>query len=285
MILSMTGYASREIQLENKQLFFELRSLNSKTADITIRTPSFLADSEASYRKILSEKLFRGRISLTVKSTSETNSSQVLNPEVINSYLSQLTDINPICSIDTKMALAVRMPNAFLNEADVFSQENKDQITHQIHKLINDLAQNRIEEGCSLQESFKLQLSHIESLIEEIKNLAPNRETSIRDRISKLLSVNEITYDSNRFEQELLYYLEKIDFTEEINRLNSHISYFREIMKSNSPNGKKLGFISQEIGREINTLGAKAFDATIQHHVVRMKSELEKIKEQLINIL
>lgn len=281
----MTGYASREIQLDNKQIFFELRSLNSKTADITIRTPSFLADSEASYRKILSEKLFRGRISLTIKSTSEPNSSQTLNSEVINSYLSQLTDINSICSIDTKMALAVRMPNAFLNKADVFSQENKDQITHQIHKLINDLAQNRIEEGCSLQESFKLQLSHIESLIEEIKNLAPNRETSVKDRLRKLLSINEITYDSNRFEQELLYYLEKIDFTEEINRLNSHISYFREIMKSSSPNGKKLGFISQEIGREINTLGAKAFDATIQHHVVRMKSELEKIKEQLINIL
>lgn len=281
----MTGYASREIQLDNKQIFFELRSLNSKTADITIRTPSFLADSEASYRKILSEKLFRGRISLTIKSTSEPNSSQVLNPEVINSYLSQLTDINSICSIDTKMALAVRMPNAFLNETDVFSQENRDQITDQINKLIYDLTQNRIDEGCSLQESFKLQLSHIESLIEGIKNLAPNRETSVKDRLTKLLSINEITYDSNRFEQELLYYLEKIDFTEEINRLNSHIRYFREIMKSSSPNGKKLGFISQEIGREINTLGAKAFDATIQHHVVRMKSELEKIKEQLINIL
>lgn len=285
MILSMTGYASREIQLENKQFFFELRSLNSKTTDITIRTPSFLAESEATYRKILIEKLFRGRISLTIKSTSETNSSQTLNPEVINSYLSQLTEINSICSIDTKMTLAVRMPNAFLNKVDVFSQENRDQITHQINNLIYDLTQNRIAEGYSLQESFKLQLSHIESLVEGIKKLAPNREIGIRDRLSTLLSANDITYDNHRFEQELLYHIEKIDFTEEINRLNSHITYFREIMKSTSPNGKKLIFISQEIGREINTLGAKAFDATIQHQVVRIKSELEKIKEQLINIL
>ena len=285
MIMSMTGYGKKETQFEDKRISIEIRALNSKSADINLRTPSYIRELDTKIRKRLSIEMNRGKIDLSIH--VEFNGQKVpnkINTSVINSYIDQLESIGD-STISERLAIAMRLPDTLKSDREILSEQEKNLIFKLLDSVIEDIKSYRLDEGAELEKDMLLRVDLIENHLEAIKKIDPERNNKIEMKLRDSLENLKIEVDANRFEQELIFYLEKFDITEEKVRLKNHLDYYRKIMKSDVPVGKKLGFISQEIGREINTIGSKANHAELQKIVVQMKDELEKIKEQLLNIL
>ncbi len=289
MILSMTGYGKSELNLTNANFTIEVKSLNSKQIDTNVKMSSIYRDKEIRLRRLLSEKLQRGKIELSIwREKSESSASYILNTEVAKDYFSQIKELNNSLDLDIKelMSSILKMPDVLVKGDEKGDENEWKEIEKGVNSAIDNLLQFRLDEGGKLEKDITSRINKISSLLKDLAPFAKNRIGKIKESLSeKILAINNKNIDENRFEQELIYYLEKQDITEEQVRLSTHLNYFLETMKRNSPNGKKLGFISQEIGREVNTIGSKSSDAEMQKIVVQMKDELEKIKEQLLNIL
>lgn len=285
MIYSMTGYGKSVLQLPTKKITIELKSLNSKNLDLNARMPSIYREKELAIRKILADKLVRGKVdfSIYVEATAEDTSTQINTP-VVKQYIEQLKQVVDGNDMDL-LKMAVRFPDALNTVREEIDENEWKTIESEIHNAIKDLNSHRLDEGKVLEQDFNNRIVSIENILEQIIAMDPERVEGVRERLLK--GVNELRekYDENRFEQELVYYIEKFDITEEKVRLKNHLNYFTESINSKDSNGKKLGFISQEMGREINTIGSKSNYAPMQQLVVQMKDELEKIKEQLLNVL
>lgn len=290
MIKSMTGFGKATGEWKNKKITIEIRSLNSKQMDLNIKMPSLYRSKELELRSYITKQTERGRmdVSIYVENGMDENAA-VINKSLVETYIQQLKEIAQKTNSDTNdlLAIAMRMPDVFKQEQEELDEEEWAYIIKKIDEAITAFTQFRVDEGTVLLKDFTERINIILSLLKEIEQLEQPRIQQIRNRIKK--NVYELipaeTVDKNRFEQELIYYIEKLDITEEKVRLRSHCDYFLEALKSPNAEGRKLGFISQEIGREINTIGSKANDATIQKFVVQMKDELEKIKEQSLNVL
>ena len=281
----MTGFGKCETQFANKKITIELRTLNSKNIDLNIRTPHCYRELEAEFRKGINAKLLRGKIDVNVfVDHSGVESATVLNKEVIKAYLTQLSDIHKGDTTEL-LKMAVRLPDALKTEKEAIEEEETKAVLSLFDAAIEKVNQHRGKEGETLEKDFVHRLTQLSDLLEKVIALDPERKERVNEKLNAALTQLEVNIDRNRFEQELIYYLEKYDITEEKVRLANHIDYFKEIMRQNQANGKKLGFIAQEMGREINTIGSKANHAEIQKIVVQMKDELEKIKEQLLNVL
>ena len=285
----MTGYGKTELNLTNANFTIEVRSLNSKQIDANVKMSSIYRDKEIGLRKLLSEKLQRGKIELSIwRESSESNAKYSLNTELIKEYFSQIEGVTSELNLNSKdiMSSLLKMPEVLVKGEEKANDNEWDEIAKGIDIAIENILQFRMEEGKKLEEDITTRISTLSRLLTEILPFGKGRIEKVKKSLAdKLAEIDTKNIDENRFEQELIYYLEKQDITEEQVRLDAHLSYFLETMKTDSPNGKKLGFIGQEIGREINTIGSKSSDAEMQKIVVQMKDELEKIKEQLLNIL
>ena len=285
MILSMTGYGKSEVQWEDKNIRIEIRSLNSKTADINLRIPSYLRELESELRKRITQLLFRGKIDVSIYvEYNGGNAPTIINSGVVSSYMKQLEAIAE-ASESERMAMALRLPDTLNSSREELGDAEKKRVIDTLNQTLETLIGFRKDEGEVLEQDFLLRLDLLEQQLSKIKVLEPERKERVQTKIANAMAELRLEVDSNRFEQELIYYLEKLDITEEQVRLQNHLSYFRDVLKNEFPNGKKLGFITQEIGREINTIGSKANHAELQKCVVQMKDELEKVKEQLLNVL
>lgn len=285
MIYSMTGYGKSVLQLPTKKITIELKSLNSKNLDLNARMPSIYREKELTIRKLLADKLVRGKIdfSIYVEATAEDTSTQINTP-VVKQYMKQLREV--VSSDDLELLkMAVRFPDALNTVREEIDENEWKAIETGINTATNDLVNYRLNEGKVLEEDFNNRVTSIGKILEHVIAMDPERVDGVRERLKKGVEELREKYDENRFEQELVYYIEKFDITEEKVRLSNHLNYFTESINSKDSNGKKLGFISQEMGREINTIGSKSNYAPMQQLVVQMKDELEKIKEQLLNVL
>ena len=281
----MTGYGKKETQWEDKRISIEIRALNSKNADVNLRTPSYLRELDTEIRKRLATKMFRGKIDLSLfVEFNGQNAPTKINTQVVRAYMEQLKDLGDATSSE-RLALAMRLPDTLSADRDGLEAEEKAVVFKLLDSVITDLNNYRADEGAELEKEFIHRINLIENHLEEVKKVDPERNQKIELKLREALADLKIEIDANRFEQELIFYLEKFDITEEKVRLKNHLDYFKKIMKSDDPVGKKLGFIAQEMGREINTIGSKANHAALQKIVVQMKDELEKIKEQLLNVL
>lgn len=299
MIQSMTGYGKSEINLENANFTIELKSLNAKQIDVSVKMSSVYREKEIALRKLLAEKLQRGKIELSIwREKSESSTKYTINKEVIKSYHNQIEDLrkelgykDPLAKIERGifrhiMQTMVHMPDVMVKGEEKADENEWEEIAKGVDIAIANILQFRLDEGKKLEEDITARINKLATLLAEIAPFAKARIEKIKQSLAeKLAEIDTKNIDENRFEQELIYYLEKQDITEEQVRLDAHLAYFLETMQTDSPNGKKLGFIAQEIGREINTIGSKSSDADMQKIVVQMKDELEKIKEQLLNIL
>ena len=284
MIQSMTGFGKSVLSLTDKHISIEIKSLNSKSIDINTRIPQAYREKELDFRKLIAEQLLRGKVDfrLFVENTGTQTPSKI-NPNIVKSYIEQMRAIVD-GDLTELLKMAVRMPDALQTTTESVSEEELSAIFEHISLAITDLQSFRIQEGKVLEKDFVLRISNIDSLLQEVQALDSERLALIRERLEKAVADIQ-SVDANRFEQELIFYLEKLDITEEKIRLKKHLDYFLETLHSEDSNGRKLSFIAQEIGREINTLGSKANFAPMQQLVVQMKDELEKIKEQVLNVL
>ena len=289
MIQSMTGYGKAELNLKNANFTIEVRSLNSKQIDANVKMSSIYRDKEIGLRKLLSEKLQRGKIELSIwRESSDSSVKYTLNTELIKEYFSQIHEVTSSLSINSSniMPSLLKMPEVLVKGEEKAEDNEWEEIAKGIDIAIGNILQFRLDEGEKLEADITARINKLSTLLIDISPFAKGRIEKIKKSLAdKLAEIDTKNIDENRFEQELIYYLEKQDITEEQVRLDVHLSYFIETMKADAPNGKKLGFIGQEIGREINTIGSKSSDAEMQKIVVQMKDELEKIKEQLLNIL
>ncbi len=285
MVYSMTGFGKSVLTLPGKKITIEVKSLNSKGLDLSARIPSSLREKELLMRDRLAKALKRGKIDLSVyvESTGDERSAQ-LNTPVIQAYMEQLQILAEGPEIE-RLQMALRLPESIQTERDTIDQETTEALLHGIDQAVIALEEFRAAEGGVLAEDFRTRINLIRQLLDQVTQQDKNRIPQVRARLLKAVQELEQNVDQNRFEQELVYYLEKYDITEETVRLSNHLDYFLSTMESEESNGKKLGFITQEIGREINTIGSKANDAVLQQLVVQMKDELEKIKEQVLNVL
>ncbi|HMR15150.1 YicC/YloC family endoribonuclease [Mariniflexile maritimum] len=285
MIYSMTGYGKSVLQLPTKKVTIELKSLNSKSLDLSARMPSIYREKELSVRKLLADSLERGKIdfSIYVEATAEDTSTQI-NVPVVKQYIAQLKQVVDGDAIEL-LKMAVRFPDALNTVREEIDENEWQLIAAEIDNAIDDLNSHRLDEGKVLEQEFIKRVNIIGNLLDQVIAMDPARIEGVRERLLKGVEELKEKYDENRFEQELVYYIEKFDVTEEKVRLKNHLNYFMESIHSKDSNGKKLGFISQEMGREINTIGSKSNYAPMQQLVVQMKDELEKIKEQLLNVL
>jgi uncharacterized protein (TIGR00255 family) len=285
MIKSMTGFGKNVVQLPTKKITVELKSLNSKNLDLNARIPPLYREKELQMRNTIANTLVRGKIDfgLYIEITGEETTTQV-NKGVVSQYIKQLKDI--VSGDDTELLkMAVRMPDALKTERDEIDEAEFTAIYNALKQALVEIDKFRIEEGKALEADFNTRINNINALLEDVKKIDPERLAQVRERLDKAVADLKAEVDANRFEQELTYYLEKFDITEEKIRLANHLEYFLTTLNSKDSNGKKLGFICQEIGREINTMGSKANYAPLQKIVVQMKDELEKIKEQILNVL
>lgn len=286
MIQSMTGYGKFVIELPLKTIRIEIRALNSKSIDLNMRMPSDYRSKELELRKIIGKELGRGKVdvSLYVEKSKSGKVAQI-NPAVVQNYIQQLKDIAPTDSVLELLKMAVKMPDVFGAEKEEVDAEEWSRILSAVAKALEGIKAYRSDEGQVLLADFTARIKTIERLLKSVVEMDPERVVNVRERLGKGVAEFKESLDQNRFEQELIYYIEKLDITEEKVRLQNHLNYFIKTLNSGDSNGKKLGFISQEIGREINTIGSKANFAPMQKQVVQMKDELEKIKEQLLNVL
>ena len=285
MIQSMTGYGKAEIQFENKNYILELRSLNSKGLEINARLPIHVREIELQLKKSVGEFLKRGKIdlSLNIENMGESN-AKTINVAAVNQYIEQLKGIEDIDRSEL-LRIAIKLPDTLKTDIEDFDKTEIELIKTLLKKTIDALIKFRSDEGKILDTEFNKRLDNLEGLCKEVEIIDPERSSKIKEKLKSALDTLQAEIDQNRFEQELIYYLEKYDITEEKVRLKNHIDYFKKTLSSDTSNGKKLGFIAQEIGREINTIGSKANHAGLQKLVIQMKDELEKIKEQLLNVL
>ena len=285
MIKSMTGYGKRVLSLSDKKISLEIKSLNSKGLDLNIRIPSSYREHELSFRKRVSATLERGKIDfgLFIEQTGGA-AAAVINQEVVQAYMAQLGAI-AAATPDQLLALSLKLPDTLSVQKEEIDPAELDAINTLLEETLAAMDQSRIDEGALLSEEFSLRIANIHQLLQQVIDMDAERMGGIKPRLEKALSDITAPIDQNRLEQELIYYIEKYDITEEKVRLAGHLDYFSETQSSSESQGKKLGFIAQEIGREINTLGSKANFAPMQQLVVQMKDELEKIKEQLLNAL
>ncbi|EAS20852.1 putative yicC-like protein [Flavobacteria bacterium BBFL7] len=291
MILSMTGYGKSVTQLSQKKITVEIRTLNSKNLDLNMRLSNAYKEKELPLRQLAASELSRGKVdfAIHVEKTGVDNTA-VLNTQVLESYIQQLKTVQGISLNDSTddsrlLQIATKFPDVFATQIEEVSQEEFNAIEKTSIEALNAVNQYRKDEGKGLKEEFILRINNISQLLEQIKEVDETRLADIRIRLEKAVSDLKEKVDGNRFEQELIFYLEKYDITEEKVRLKNHLDYFQETLDNEISQGKKLGFISQEIGREINTIGSKANHATMQQLVVQMKDELEKVKEQMLNVL
>ncbi|WP_147677101.1 YicC/YloC family endoribonuclease [Algibacter pacificus] len=285
MIYSMTGYGKSVLQLPTKKITIELKSLNSKSLDLNARMPAIYREKELSIRKLLADKLVRGKVdfSIYIEATAEDTSTQINTP-VVKQYMEQLRHVVDGNELEL-LKMAVKFPDALNTVREEIDENEWATITNEINTAVADLNSYRLNEGKVLEQDFINRVNSIDSILEQVIQMDPERVEGVRERLHKGVAELKEKYDENRFEQELVYYIEKFDITEEKVRLKNHLNYFIESINSEESNGKKLGFISQEMGREINTIGSKSNYAPMQQLVVQMKDELEKIKEQLLNVL
>jgi len=285
MIHSMTGYGKSVLQLPSKKITIEVKSLNSKNLDLNARMPSIYRGKELSLRKLIGKQLERGKIdfSIYVEMTGEETTTQ-LNKPVVKQYIKQLKDVVDGDATEL-LKMAVRFPDALNTERDDIDEDEWHAILNEIQLALSNIDTYRLDEGKVLEADFRNRIATISALLEQVIVIDPERIEAVRERLRKGIEEIKEKVDENRFEQELVYYIEKFDITEEKVRLQNHLEYFISALDSKDSNGKKLGFISQEIGREINTIGSKSNYAPMQKLVVQMKDELEKIKEQLLNVL
>ena len=281
----MTGYGKSLVQLESGNLTIEIKSLNSKNIDLNTRITNSVKSKELLIRKHLSDKLKRGKIEfLLYMNSANNNKKSLLNSPLINTYIDQLRNIVDGSAVEL-LKIAVKMPDAIISEEIEENDSDWPIIYKQIENAIESLIKYRNDEGLVLEKDFIMRIHKIEDLLSSINKIDPKRINHIRSKINLEIEKLNIDHDNNRFEQELIYYIEKIDITEEQVRLKNHLEYFLSSLKNSTSNGKKLAFIGQEIGREINTIGSKANNSEMQKLVIQMKDELEKIKEQLLNVL
>ncbi|WP_299550685.1 YicC/YloC family endoribonuclease [Seonamhaeicola sp.] len=285
MIYSMTGYGKSVLQLPTKKITIELKSLNSKNLDLNARMPTIYREKELAIRKLLADSLVRGKIdfSIYVEATADDTSSQINKP-VVNQYIKQLKEVVDGDDVEL-LKMAVRFPDALNTIREEIDEAEWNAIETEINNTVTALNTYRKDEGKALETDFIKRIANIDVLLDQVIKMDPDRIEAVRERLLRGVEELKEKYDENRFEQELVYYIEKFDITEEKVRLKNHLNYFIETLNSKDSNGKKLGFIGQEIGREINTIGSKSNYAPMQQLVVQMKDELEKIKEQLLNVL
>ena len=291
MILSMTGFGKAEGTIGNNKFNVEIRSVNSKQFDLSVRMPAIYKEKEIPLRNKLSKELYRGKIDLSIQfdSNGADQLSAVINHTVVKKYYEQIESLSNDLGLNPAPSLIdiLRLPDTMKQERLEVDEEEWELVMKLIEQAIKNFISFRKQEGEAILNEFNVRINNIEQYANEIIPYEKERTESVRDKIESLFSEYEEreSVDNNRLEQEMIYYLEKLDITEERSRLFNHIKYFRETLDSDTPQGKKLGFICQELGREINTMGSKANHATIQKLVVQMKDELEKIKEQVLNAL
>ena len=286
MIQSMTGFGKATLQLPTKKITVEVKSLNSKGLDLNVRMPSLYREMELGLRNQIALKLERGKVdfSIFIESTAEQTSTKV-NVPIVKGYMEQLRAVYAEADEVELMKMAIRMPDTMKIEREEIDEKDWAQIETVIEEALQNILNFRIDEGQSLEKEFQLRIANIRRYMNEALALDHERVQTIKDRLHNAITELKVAVDENRFEQELIYYLEKLDITEEKVRLTNHLDYFLETIKGTEANGRKLGFITQEMGREINTMGSKSNHAQMQKLVVQMKDELEKIKEQVLNVL
>jgi uncharacterized protein (TIGR00255 family) len=285
MIQSMTGYGKAILQLPTKKITIEVKSLNSKNLDLNTRMPSYYREKELGIRKQLASSLVRGKVdfSIYVELTAE-ETQTVINKKVVGGYIKELKELSEGEEIQF-LEIAMRLPDALQTVREEIDAMEWEQIAKGIDTAIGEIVQYRKDEAHSLEADFRERISNIKGFLAEVEKLDEERMEHVKLKLRKSIDELKVTIDENRFEQELIYYLEKLDINEEKVRLANHLDYFLEELNNDKSDGKKLGFIVQEIGREVNTTGSKSNYASMQQLVVQMKNELEKIKEQVLNIL
>lgn len=284
MIESMTGFGTAIFELKDLRLSVEIKSLNSKQLDLNFRIPSIYKEEEMHLRKKISQHLQRGKIDCTFSKESLSSKSHKINKEVVEGYIDELKKISPKGKKMQYLKMALRMPEVFerFSEDEIIDEKNK--LSRLLEEALEKIKKNRQEEGRIIKEEFVLRISSILNYLKQIDSLEKERKNAVKEKFKNAFEEFP-KIDENRFEQELIYYYEKLDISEEKSRLRFHCNYFLDILEESISKGKKLGFISQEISREINTLGSKSLHASMQKCVVLMKEELEKIKEQICNVL
>jgi uncharacterized protein (TIGR00255 family) len=291
MIKSMTGFGLAATDHENVKFAVEIKSLNSKFLELNLKLPRAYSDKELLLRNVCSKDIERGKVnvSVNIERSDDNQKGATINTVLLTKYYKQLEEINASLGANSANLLqtALNFPEVITYTEEEVGDTDWDVLYQTFLKALANFNQFRADEGNVLRTDLELRIQNILNLFDEIDQLAPLRVPQVKARLTQFLeeAVGKVNVDQNRLEQELIYYIDKLDITEEKTRLKSHCDYFMATLKSKDANGKKLGFISQEIGREINTMGAKANDAHIQQLVVGMKEELEKIKEQLLNVL
>lgn len=288
----MTGYGKAVAKYQDKTIHVEVKALNSKALDCSTRIAPIYREKEIDMRKTIQEKAIRGKIDFSIWVEKEISSeAQSVNIPLVKNYYEQLKDVSRELSINTQdiLPILMRMPDVVSRqEVEELSEEEWNVACNAIEEALQNLHDFREQEGAALQKKFEEKLDNIARLMGEIEPYEQSRVEKIRQRLTEnLKAIPDVEYDKNRLEQELIYYIEKLDISEEKQRLTNHLKYFRDTMNENIPQGqgKKLGFIAQEMGREINTTGSKSNNAEMQNIVVQMKDELEQIKEQVLNAL
>lgn len=292
MIQSMTGYGKADVHYNGKKIHVEVKSLNSKSMDLSTRIAPLYREKEMELRQLLSKSLERGKVDFTLwVEKDETSAAGTINAEVVANYVGQIRQICKAQSLpepENVWEVVLRMPEAVqVNTAEELTYEEWQVVLSAVNEAIAGLVAFRKQEGEALYKKFTEKVDNIERLLGEIEPYETGRVDKIRQRLlERLQELKGVDYDKNRLEQELIYYIEKLDISEEKQRLTNHLRYFRETMQESERGlGKKLGFIAQEMGREINTTGSKSNQAEMQNIVVKMKDELEQIKEQVLNVM
>lgn len=285
MIQSMTGYGKAIVQLPTKKVTIEVKSLNSKNLDLSVRMPQYYREKEINVRKTIARNVVRGKVdfSIYVEMTAEVSQTKV-NVNVVADYMAQLKEIAVGSDVEL-LEMAMRLPDTLKTEREELDPTEWASIETGINEALAALIQFRKDEAASLELDFRERIGNIQKFSVEVNQHDEDRMTAVKVKLRKAIDDLQVTVDENRFEQELIYYLEKLDINEEKVRLANHLEYFLKELNNEVSDGKKLGFIVQEIGREINTTGSKSNYAPMQQVVVQMKNELEKIKEQILNVL
>ena len=282
----MTGYGKVVLELNAKTVRIEIKSLNSKSLDLSVRMPNDYRPKELELRKIIGSRLRRGKIDVSFYVDIEKAKNPTkINTSVVKNYMDQLSNISGGGQNLDLLKMAIKMPDSVSAEKEEIDEQEWSLIINGVEDGLNKIENYRKDEGKALYSDFSNRLNNIKSLLKKAVEIDPERIKKVRERLTKSVLELKEKIDQNRFEQELIYYIEKLDINEEKIRLDNHLDYFFKTLNQNQSNGKKLGFIAQEIGREINTIGSKANYAPMQKIVVQMKDELEKIKEQLLNVL
>ncbi|MDM1346361.1 YicC family protein [Myroides marinus] len=282
----MTGFGKACLQLPTKKITVEVKSLNSKSLDLNVRLPLTYREKELPLRNLIAQELERGKVDFSLYSeiTAEETSNKINGP-IVMAYIDQMKAIIPDADATELMKMAVRMPDALKVERAELDENEWKEIEKVITEAIANMKEFRASEGSSLENDFRLRIGNIRKYMDEVSVLDKERIVTVKERLRANLVELQLNIDENRYEQEVIYYLEKMDITEEKVRLSKHLDYFIETLEGAEANGRKLGFIGQEMGREINTMGSKSNHAEMQKIVVKMKDELEKIKEQVLNVL